>query len=145
MGLTFDTSDLNQMANRFEMEFSKGQFGRTAMERSLVRGVNVVKSSITKLQLVRTGNMRNSTLYIKPKENGLIITGEIITGSPVHGLSNIDTKTGKTITPSSPENYASHVEERFMFMRRVLGRLENILSKEFQAFVDAWSIQESSK
>ena len=144
MGINFDTSDLEKMADRFDSEFTNG-LGKVGFERSLVRGENVVKGSITKLQLVRTGNMRNSTTHTQPKVTGSKITGEIITGSPLGGLSTVDAKTGKTIKPAQPENYASHVEERFMYMRRVLGRIENINQTEMQTFLDAWANRESAR
>lgn len=141
ISLKYDLSDIKDLANQFERDYFDN-YAMVAAERTGQRGENVVKSSITRLQLVRTGNMRNSTVHTTARQ-GRNTRVEIITGAAVSSFSFRDQKTGRILrTISAPSDYADHVERRFGYMARVAGRIQNIHEKEQQAALNAWSAKQ---
>ncbi len=146
MAIKFDFRDLLQMPKRVEEQFVD-KLGLKAMERASLQGSNEVKNRITRQEQVRTGNLRNSVVWLKPKkEGGRRITGEIIAGANVGIRSFTDRKTGKTLKQvSNPESYASFVEEQKPYMLPSIPRMQRIVSQELQAALDAWARKESSR
>lgn len=145
VSLKFDLTDLKSLPNRFERDYFDN-YAMVAGERTGQRGENAVKDSITKKELLRTGNMRNSTVHTSAVRQGRNIKFEIITGAPVSTFSLYDQKTGKMLkTISIPSDYADHVERRFAYMASVLPMIQRIHEQEQQLALNAWSQKENRK
>ena len=145
MGLKIDLGGLANLAARFDDRFVNN-IAVKAVEFASVEGAGEVKKRITAQEQVRTGNLRNSVGWLKPRVRGGRIGGGVIVGQRVSNLDFVDRKTGKRLrNVSQPIDYAQHVEARQPYMEPTRLLIAKNFKNVAQDAIDAYVSLENSR